>query len=188
MTLITHSGPETLPIGQPAPDFRNLPGTDSRSYSLDSFSDAKLVVLVFTCNHCPYAQAYEARIVALAREYATRGVAFVAINPNEVKNYPDDDMQHMKRRAAEKGFPFPYVRDDDQKVARAYGAVCTPHVFVLDSHRRLAYEGRVDNNWKDQAGVKSHDLRNALEDLLAGRPVKTPNTNPMGCSIKWLAE
>jgi peroxiredoxin len=185
MVLITQSGPETLPTGSPAPDFHDLPGTDGEAYSLDSFSEAQLVVISFTCNHCPYAQAYEDRFIRLAREFQPKGVAFIAINPNDVVNYPDDGIEPMKKRAAEKHFPFPYVRDDSQEIARAYGAVCTPHIFVLDRGRQLAYEGRIDDNWKNPAAVKSQDLRNAIESLLAGRPVEQPNTNPMGCSIKW---
>lgn len=186
MVLITQSGPETLPIGSPAPDFRNLPGTDGKAHSLSDFRNAPAVVVSFTCNHCPYAQAYEDRFVSLAREFGAKGVAFIAINPNDVASYPDDSMAQMKKRAAEKGFPFPYVRDDAQSVARAYGAVCTPHIFVLNKTRDLVYEGRIDDNWREPAAVRSTDLRNALEDILAGGVVRVPNTNPMGCSIKWI--
>lgn len=185
MALVTQSGPETIPIGTPAPDFKNLPATDGKTYSLDSFRDSKVLVISFTCNHCPYAQAYEDRFVALAKEFAPKGVAFVAINPNDTTTYPADDLANMKKRAAEKGFPFPYVRDDSQAVAKAYGAVCTPHLFVFGADRKLAYEGRIDDNYKDPSKAKSPDLRNAIEDLLAGRPVRVKNTNPMGCSIKW---
>jgi peroxiredoxin len=185
MALITKSGAETLKVGNKAPSFSNLPATDGKSYSLDSFKDSKAVVVSFTCNHCPYAQAYEDRFIALANEYTPKAVAFVAINPNDDVNYPDDNFENMKARAAEKHFPFPYLRDESQEVAKAYGAVCTPHLFVLDASRNLVYEGRIDDNWKQPAQVKSQDLRNAIEDVLAGRPVKTPNTNPMGCSIKW---
>jgi peroxiredoxin len=185
MTLITASGPETLPIGSPAPVFRDLPATDGEKYSLDSFKNAKIVVISFTCNHCPYAKSYEDRFIALAVEYTAKGVAFLAINPNDDVTYPDDSFNNMKKRAEEKVFPFPYLRDDLQEVARAYGAVCTPHLFVLDSRRKLAYEGRIDDNWRNPAGVESQDLRNAIEDLLAGKLARVTNTNPMGCSIKW---
>ena len=186
MVLITQSGPETLAIGSPAPDFSNLPGTDGTSYGLKDFAGHKLVVINFTCNHCPYAMAYEDRFTELAKEFMPQGVAFLAINCNDVVNYPADDMAHMQQRAAEKGFPFPYLRDDSQAVAKAYGAVCTPHLFVLDGDRKLAYEGRIDDAWKDPAAVKSQDLRNALEALLKGETPSQPQTNPMGCSIKWL--
>ena len=185
MVLITTNGPETLPIDSPAPVFKNLAATDGRKYSLDSFKNAKLVVISFTCNHCPYAKSYEDRFITLALEYMPKGAAFVAINPNDDVAYPDDSFENMKKRAEEKNFPFPYLRDELQEVARAYGAVCTPHIFILDSRRKLAYEGRIDDNWKNPAEVKSQDLRNAIEDLLAGKSVRVTNTNPMGCSIKW---
>jgi peroxiredoxin len=185
MVLITQSGPETLPIGTPGPEFRDLPATDGKKYGLDSFKSAKIVVLSFTCNHCPYAKAYEERFIALVREFAAREVAFAAINPNNDVTYPDDSFENMKARAREKEFPFPYLRDERQDVARAYGAVCTPHLFVLEGSRKLAYEGRIDDNWKEPGAAKSHDLRNAIEDLLSGKPVRVPRTNPMGCSIKW---
>ncbi len=185
MTLITQSGPETLPLGSPAPAFQGLVATDGKKYGLESFRDAKAVVISFTCNHCPYAKAYEDRFIALAAKYAPKGIAFVAINSNDAVSYPDDSFENMKVRAREKSFPFPYLRDDLQEVARAYGAVCTPHIFVLNSTRKLVYEGRIDDNWKDPAEAKSHDLRNAIDDLLAGNPVRVASTNPMGCSIKW---
>ena len=185
MVLITQSGAETLSIGSPAPDFKDLPATDGKTYSLSSFQDAKVLVVSFTCNHCPYAQAYEDRFIALAKEFAPRGVAFAAINPNDAAGYPADGFDKMVERAQEKAFPFPYLRDESQAVAKAYGAVCTPHLFVFDGARKLAYEGRIDDNWKKPDQVKSQDLRHAIEDLLAGKPVRVPNTNPMGCSIKW---
>ena len=185
MALITQSGPQTLPIGQPAPDFRDLPGVDGKNYSLESFHASKALVISFTCNHCPYAQAYEDRFTALAKEFAPQGVAFVAINSNDAAAYPDDSFEKMKVRARDKQFPFPYLRDETQQVAKSYGAVCTPHLFVLDSGRRLVYEGRIDDNWKNPSGVKSNDLRNAITEVLAGKPVRVSNTNPMGCSIKW---
>lgn len=185
MVLITQSGSDTLPVGRFAPNFTNLPATDGQKYGLDSFRASKVLVINFTCNHCPYAQAFEDRFIDLARRYKTRSVAFLAINPNDEVTYPADSFANMKIRAEQKGYPFPYCRDESQAVARAYGAVCTPHLFVLDRSRRLVYEGRIDDNWKNAAGAKSHDLRNALEDLLAGKPIRVPTTNPMGCSIKW---
>jgi peroxiredoxin len=183
MALITQSGPETLPIGSPAPAF-SLPGVDGKTYSLGTFADARAIVLSFTCNHCPYAQAYEDRFMALAREFGPRGVAFAAINPNDAQRYSDDSFDKMKERAAARAFNFPYLRDETQQVARAYGAVCTPHLFVV-ADGKLAYEGRIDESWKDPAAATSHDLRDALVAILAGQPVPRPNTNPMGCSIKW---
>jgi peroxiredoxin len=184
MVLITQSGPETLPIGSPAPDFA-LPGTDGQTYRLASFAAANLLVLSFTCNHCPYALGVEDRFIRLARTFAPRGVAFAAISANDAENYPDDSFANMKRRAEAKDYPFPYLYDESQAVAKAYGAVCTPHVFVFDADRNLIYEGRIDDNWKDEAAVTTHDLRDALTAALDGQPVPRPRTNPMGCSIKW---
>lgn len=184
MVLITHSSPVTLKIGTPAPDF-SLRGTDGNTYSLASFAPARLLVINFTCNHCPYAQAYEDRYIALARHYAPQNVAFLAISPNDARTYPADSFPKMKLRAAEKNYPYPYLYDEKQTTARAYGAVCTPHLFLLDAARKLAYEGRIDDNWKNPEAVKAHDLRDAIQALLDARPVPSPNTNPMGCSIKW---
>ncbi len=185
MVLITQSGPETLAVGAAAPAFEGLPSANGDACGLDTFAAAPVLVLSFTCNHCPYAQAYEDRFAALCREFAPRGVAFAAINPNDAEAYPEDALERMRERAREKAYPFPYLRDETQAVARAYGAVCTPHLFVFGPDRRLAYEGRIDDNWKDPDAATSHDLRNAIEDLLAGRTVRTAQTNPMGCSIKW---
>lgn len=183
MALITQSGPDTLPIGTPAPGF-TLPATDGKTYSLADFSGSKALVVNFTCNHCPYARAYEDRFIAIVREFETKGIAFIAINPNDENTYPDDSFENMKKRAAERGFNFPYLRDATQQTARAYGAVCTPHLFIV-ADGKIAYEGRLDDNWKDPAAVKHHDLRDALEAILKGAPIPNPNTNPMGCSLKW---
>ncbi len=166
-----------------APDF-SLPGVDGKTYSLASFS-SKILVVVFTCNHCPYVVAWEDRLIAIQREYGPRGVGLVGINANETKNYPEDSFDKMVIRAREKGFNFPYLRDEDQSTARAYDAACTPEIFVFDAERKLRYHGRVDDNYQDPKGVTSHDLRNALDDLLAKREVRTPLTHAMGCSIKW---
>jgi peroxiredoxin len=179
---LTHS--KGLPLGTKAPPFR-LTGVDDRTYDLDSFRDARALVVVFTCNHCPYAKAYEKRFVELAGDYRERGVAFVAINPNDDRGYPEDSFENMKARAKERGFDFPYLRDDTQEVARAYGAVCTPDVFVFDEARALRYAGRVDDNWRDESGVKRRELRDALDAILANRPIDFDVTPAMGCSIKW---
>lgn len=184
MVLITHNGPDTIRIGAAAPDFA-LKGVDGKVYSLGSFAEAKALVVNFTCNHCPYAQAYEERFGALVREFGPQGVAFVAISANDAKTYPADSFENMKLRAAEKQFAHPYLHDAKQAAARAFGAVCTPHVFLLDGARRVAYEGRIDDNWKNPEAVKAQDLRAAIEAVLGGRPVPVAQTNPMGCSIKW---
>ena len=173
-----------LPPGTPAPPFE-LPGVDGRTWSLDDFSEAKLLVVVFTCNHCPYAKASEQRLVDIQRDYASRGVRLVAINPNDAERYPDDDFEHMKRRAAERGFNFPYLRDESQQVARAYKAACTPDVYVFDAERKLVCQSRIDDNWQEPEKVTRRDLRLILDALLEGRPLPFEPVPSMGCSIKW---
>ena len=173
-----------LPLGSRAPDFENLLGTDGVRYSLASFADKPLLVVIFSCDHCPYVVDYETRMVEIQREYATRGVQLVAINSNDAESYPEDSYDEMVERAKERRFNFVYARDEDQKVVEAYGAVCTPHVFLFDADRVLRYRGRIDDS-RDPSRVKSPDLKNALDDLLSGVPVRAPDTRPFGCSIKW---
>ena len=173
-----------LAIGATAPDFQ-LPGVDGQNYSLQSFSNAKILIIIFSCNHCPYVQAYEERIMALQQQYKNKGVQLVAINANETVNYPADTFEKMVARAHEKGFNFPYLRDDTQKVADAYGAHYTPEIFLLDSKRRLQYTGRIDDNWQNTDQVKIHSLRDAIEATLAGVPIDIPETHAIGCTIKW---
>ncbi|MBI5202788.1 MAG: thioredoxin family protein [Elusimicrobia bacterium] len=167
-----------------APDF-SLPGVDGKTYALASFKDAKALVVVFSCNHCPYVQAYEGRMIELQKDYAARGVRLVAINSNDAVNYPDDSFDAMKARAEELGFNFPYLHDESQQAAKAYGATHTPHLFVFGPDRRLAYTGKIDDNWQEPAKVTKRFLRDALEDLLAGKPVREPETHAIGCTIKW---
>ncbi len=173
-----------MPIGTPAPAF-SLPGVDGKTYSLDSFEDAELLVVVFTCNHCPYAKACEDRLIAIQRDYQDRGVQLVAINPNDDEKYPDDSFAKMKERAASKGFNFPYLRDETQEVARAYDAACTPDIFVFDRDRKLVYNGRIDDNWQEPEKVTRRDLREVLDATLEGRTVDFEHVPSMGCSIKW---
>jgi peroxiredoxin len=175
--------PSTLDLGEKAPDF-DLPGVDGRKYSLGSFKDKSVLVVIFSCNHCPYVKDYEGRMVSIQKDYANKGVQFVAINSNDVKAYPEDGFQEMVKRAKEKGFNFPYLRDESQEVVEAYGGVCTPHVFAFDNARSLRYRGRIDDS-RDTGKVTSHDLRNALDDLVSGAEVRIPDTRPFGCSIKW---
>ncbi|MBI4361796.1 MAG: thioredoxin family protein, partial [Euryarchaeota archaeon] len=163
----------TLQPGDPAPPF-DLPGVDGRNHTLDGFQGAPLLVVIFSCNHCPYVQAWEQRIIDIQRDYQPRGVRLVAINSNETLGHPTDDFPHMVQRAREKGYNFPYLRDDTQQVARAYGAQVTPQVYVFDAQRRLRYQGRVDDNHKNPRRVKSRDLRDALDALLAGKPAPQP--------------
>lgn len=184
---------KTLEIGQEAPDF-NLPGVDGRNYRLADFADAKILVVVFTCNHCPTAQAYEDRIKKLTSDYKSKGVAVVAISPNDPEavrldelGYSDmgDTFEEMKIRTEDKGYNFPYLYDGKtQAVTIAYGAVATPHLFIFDSQRELRYVGRFDDSEKPKQ-VKSNDAINAIEAILAGRKVPVEKTMAFGCSIKW---
>ncbi|MFQ5950109.1 MAG: thioredoxin family protein, partial [Nitrospiria bacterium] len=160
-------------------------GVDGRDYSLADFNEKKVVVVMFTCNHCPYVQAYEGRLIAIQRDFSERGVALVAINANETKNYPEDDFQKMVLRAKKKGYNFPYLRDETQEIADAYGAHYTPEVFLLGEERRLQYTGRIDDNWDHPESARSHDLRNAIEAVLSGKTVESPETHAIGCTIKW---
>lgn len=173
-----------LRTGDKAPDF-SLPGVDGKTYSLGRFRDAELLVVMFTCNHCPYVQAYEDRLIAIQADFVDRGVRLVAINSNDEGGYPEDSFDNMVVRARNKGFNFPYLRDKDQAVAEVFGAQCTPEIFLFDRERRLRYHGRIDDNWKFPAEVKSHDLREAIEALLDGRPVEKPESQAIGCSLKW---
>jgi thiol-disulfide isomerase/thioredoxin len=186
--------PATLPIGASAPDF-DLPGIDGQNHRLSDYASAKVLVVVFTCNHCPTAQMYESRIKALAADYAGRGVSLVAIEPNNARairldelGYTDlsDSLEEMKMRAAYRHFNFPYLYDGEtQAVSRAYGPVATPHVFIFDQERKLRYEGRVDDSPRPNL-VRRQDAREAIEALLAGKAVEAASTPTVGCSTKWL--
>ncbi len=173
-----------LKIGSQAPDF-NLPGVDGKNYSLNSFKDNRALIVIFSCNHCPYVQAYEDRIKQIQEDYKTEGVSVVAINSNEDMNYPDDSFENMKKRSSEKKFNFPYLRDDDQSVARAYDATHTPEIFLFDKQRKLAFHGKIDDNWQEPNKVQNHYLKNALDELLAGKEISVPETFTIGCTIKW---
>ena len=177
--------PGLLP-GAKAPDFLLL-GIDGRTYTLASFKDSPIVVVFFTCNHCPYVQAWESRFVDVQRDYLAKGVQLVGINSNDDKAYPEDDFPHMKARAKEHGYNFPYLRDESQKVAEAWGPVATPDFYVLDRDRVIRYRGRMDDNHRDAGAVTLRYLRDALDALLAGRAPSIPLTPPYGCSIKWKA-
>jgi len=183
----------TLTIGAPAPDF-DLPGVDGRRYRLQDFAKSRLLVIVFTANHCPTAQAYEDRIQKLQDDYAGKGVAVIAISPNDPQairldelGYTDlgDSFEDMKQRAKDKGFRYPYLYDGEtEAISRKYGPVATPHVFVLDQERKLRFQGRVDDG-ENPAKITTSDTRNAIEALLAGKAVPVPTTKVFGCSIKW---
>ena len=197
LTVGSHAAAEppgfhSLQIGESAPGFE-LPGTDGRTYSLSDFATSPVLMVIFTCNHCPTAQAYEPRIVQLHADYKDRGVALVAISPNDPQavrldelGYSDlgDSLDEMKIRAVQRGFQFPYLYDGEtQAVSAAYGVLATPHVFIFDGDRKLRYQGRIDDS--EVKTVTSHDARNALDALLAGKPVPVEKTRVFGCSTKW---
>jgi peroxiredoxin len=183
----------TLAIGSPAPDF-SLPGIDGKTHTLAEYQNSQLLAIVFTCNHCPTAQLYETRIKKLVDDFQTKSVAFVAIEPNDPQairlselGYTDvsDSLEEMKIRAAYRHFNFPYLYDGDtQAVSRAYGPKATPHIFIFDKERKLRYEGRVDDSQRASL-VKSQDARNAIDALLAAKPVTVAHTPAFGCSTKW---
>jgi len=189
----TRPEPKTLEQGAKDPDF-SLPGIDGKTYTLKDFDRSPVLVIIFSCNHCPTAQAYEDRIIAISKDYKSKGVAVVMISPNSTKalnlselGYSDmgDSFEEMKLRAVDKGFTFPYLYDgDDQKCALAYGPVATPHCFVFDRTRILKYAGRIDGSEKPGTG-KGEDVRNAIDAVLAGETVKTTVTKVFGCSVKW---
>ena len=174
----------TLKPGDNAVPFE-LPGVDDRRHALVDYADKETVAVVFTCNHCPYARAWEDRLIDIQADYASRGVQLVAINANDAKKYPDDSFPRMKERSEEKEFNFPYLYDETQEIARAYGASRTPEIFLFDKGGTLRYHGMVDDNYDDPAGVKAHYLREALEAVLAGKEPSTVEITPVGCTIKW---
>ena len=178
----------TLQLDEVAPDF-NLPGTDGKTHSLAEFANAKALVIDFTCNHCPYVIGSEDRLTRLVAGYKPKGVAFVAINSNETDVHKTDAMQFMIERAKEKKFEFPYLRDDSQEVAVAYGALRTPHFYAFTKdgggNWRLQYTGRMDDNPRNPGKETTHELADALDAVLAGRKPTVPLTNPIGCNVKW---
>ena len=175
---------ETLKLGSKLPDF-NLPSTDGKNYSVDSFADKKALIVIFSCNHCPYVIAYEERMKQIQEDYSLKGVAIVAINSNDDKEYPDDSFENMKKRADEKNFNFPYLRDESQEIAKAFDATHTPEIFLFDEKRELAFHGKIDDNWQEPEKAKSKYLREALDELLEGTEISVPETFTIGCTIKW---
>src|SRR5262245_3991026 len=173
-----------VPLGTPCPDFR-LRSVDGKTVARDDFRAAPVLVVMFICNHCPYVQAVEERIVALRREYGPRGVQLVGICSNDPTDYPDDRPERLLARWRELDYGFPYLIDETQAVARAFDAVCTPDIYVYDADRRLAYHGRIDDNWQDPKKVRRRELATALDALLAGGKPSAEQHHAMGCSIKW---
>ena len=174
----------TMQIGDKALDFK-LPATDGKTYELVDFDDAKVLVLFFTCNHCPYVIGSDEVTRATVEKFAPQGVKFVGINANSKNTYPEDDFEHMVARMAEHQFPWLYLYDEPQEVAFAYGALRTPHFYVFDADRKLIYTGRGVDNPRDANKVTVNDLERALEEHLAGKEVSVPMTNPIGCNVKW---
>jgi peroxiredoxin len=180
--MATESKP--VELGFPCPDFR-LPSVDGTTVAKDAFASTPVFGVFFYCNHCPYAKAIEGRLIELERDYRDKGFRFVAISANDAATYPEDSFANMKKRAEERGYRFPYLHDESQSMARAFGAVCTPDLYVFDRDRRLRYHGRLDDSPMDPSKVKRRELREAVDALLSGATPE-PHQNPcIGCSIKW---
>ena len=176
---------DELSIGATAPKFALVNAVDGKTVAFKP-GDGKVSVVVFTCNQCPYAKAFEPRIIELAKQYQSKGVVFYAIDPNDESQYSVESLAEMKARASEKGYPFPYLKDGDSSIAHAYGARVTPHVYVIGGDGTLRYRGYVDDSAKPEER-KTTGLTNALDDLLAGKPVANQSTRAFGCTIKWKA-
>jgi peroxiredoxin len=174
----------TLQIGQSAPDFA-LPGTDGKDHTLADYAEAKLLIVVFSCNHCPYVVGSEERTKQLYADYHPRGVEMVAINANDTENHPNDSFEKMIERKKQEDLPWDYLRDESQEVAREYGALRTPHFYVFDADRKLVYTGRMDDNPREPGKETTHELRDALDALLEGKTPEVQVTNPIGCNVKW---
>ena len=169
-------------LGSKAPYF-NLPNTDGENISLEHFK-AEILVVIFTCNHCPYAKAVEERLIDLGNKYSGT-VDFVLISSNDVKNYPADSPEKMAEQARNKGYPFPYLFDETQEIAKAYSAVCTPDIFLYNNERKLEYRGRLDDNWQNPNQVEREELKMAIEAILNGKGIEFEQIPSMGCNIKW---
>lgn len=174
----------TLEIGSKAPDF-NLPATDGKDYSLAGFDHLETLVVFFTCNHCPFVIGSDESTRRTAEKYQSKGVGFVGINSNSTNTVPGDSFEAMVARMAEHRFPWTYLRDDSQQVALAYGALRTPHFYVLGRNRKLVYTGRAVDNPREADKSTANDLERALDEHIADKPVSVPLTNPIGCNVKW---
>jgi peroxiredoxin len=179
--------PEKNVFGTPCPEFI-LPATDGKTYQRQDFLNQQPLVIMFICNHCPYVQAIEDRFIQLAHDLKKNKIHVVAICSNDSVNYPDDSFEKLKERAQEKKYPFVYLHDSTQTVARTFGAVCTPDFFVYDKNNLLAYRGRLDDSWKDPHNVKHRELYQAVLKLAEGQKLTEPQTPSMGCSIKWITQ
>ena len=173
----------SIALSDAAPAF-SLPGVDGRSHTLEDYEDARVLVLVQSCNHCPYVQAWEGRLIAIQEDYADRDVRIVAISSNDVSSHPEDSFEEMQARAREQGFNFDYLYDESQDVAQALGSERTPEVFVFDADRKLVYHGAIDDS-RNETAVTAHYLRDALDAALAGEAPMVADTLPVGCTVKW---
>ncbi|QQR83525.1 thioredoxin family protein [Candidatus Peregrinibacteria bacterium] len=173
-----------LPLGTTLIDF-NLPGTDGKMHSPSDYADKKVLGVMFICNHCPYVKAVFDRLIQIQNDYADKGVQLIGINSNDANEYPDDSIENMKLEVQNRQISFPYLQDESQEVGKAYQAQCTPDIYVFDAERKLAYHGRIDDNWQEPEKVTRHELREALDHLLAGEPAQADQKPTMGCSIKW---
>ena len=171
--------------GDPAPDF-TLPGVDHKTYRLKDFAQDPLLLVVFWCNHCPYVQAWESRMVDIGRKYGPKGVGIVLINSNDARAYPEDRFESMVQRAKEHRYLFPYLHDESQRVAHAYGALVTPHPMLFGPDRKLLFQGRIDNDHQHPERVTERYLERALDQALKGEPVRPSELSVAGCSVKWL--
>lgn len=174
-----------LEVGDKAEDFKLKDAVTGKKVSLSDYKNANGFILTFTCNTCPYAKMYEQRIIDLHNEFAPKGYPVVAINPNDIVKQPDDSLEKMKERAEEKGYPFAYLQDATQNVAKAYGATRTPHMYILDKDLNVLYIGGIDNNPKDGSAADTHFIKNAINELIEGKEVSTTTSKAIGCTIKW---
>lgn len=172
-------------LGKSIPDFK-LPAVDGKTYALKDFPAHTPIVVMFICNHCPYVQAIEDRLIQLGQDLKKQNVPVIAICSNDAVSHPEDSFENLKKRAEEKSYPFVYLHDESQKVARDFGAVCTPDFFVYDKEHKLSYRGRLDDNWKDASKVKQRELFEAVQIMLQDKKVSDQQTASMGCSIKWV--
>lgn len=176
--------PFTLPLGEKAIDF-DLMATDGKRYSLKSFEDAHVLVIFFTCNHCPYVTGSDEMTRKIAEQFLNKNIRFLAINSNSSDTVPEDSFEAMQNRVNENKFPWVYLYDETQEIAEKYGALRTPHFFVFDENRKLVYCGRAVDNPRDTSKATQFDLEKALEEKISGKKITTPLTNPIGCNIKW---
>jgi thiol-disulfide isomerase/thioredoxin len=174
----------TLSISSKLPSF-NLKGIDGNFYSPDSFPSATALIVIFSCNHCPYVQAYEGRMIEIQKKYGEKGIQVIAINSNDDVSYPDDSFENMKLRAREQNFNFLYLRDDDQSIAKLFDATHTPEIFLFNKNNELVYHGKIDDNWQEPQKVVNHYLEDALNELLENKGISVPETYSIGCTIKW---